>query len=75
MTTKEIAFKLEDLQNESEKIYSLQLAIFSAIYEGNNSCADYEYAFIVLGDLSLSLKEDLARIRDAGFELMRKGAA
>ena len=39
MTVKEIAFEIENLQIEAEKVNSFQNALFSAIYEGGK-CTD-----------------------------------
>ena len=54
MTVKEIAFEIENLQIEAEKVNSFQNALFEAIYGGNNAPETYEWAFVALGDYTPS---------------------
>lgn len=72
MTVKEIAFELENLQIEAEKINSLQNALFSAIYRGDFAPETYEWAFIVLGDLTFTIKNRLDEVGKELFEIMKK---
>lgn len=71
MTTKEIAFEIEELQVEAEKIHSLQNALFSAIYEGSSAPGTYEWAFIALGDLTLEVKNKLNDVTKKLFEIIK----
>lgn len=78
MSVKKIAYELENLQNETEKIDSLQNALFEAIYNGNNAPETYEWAFVLLGDLTHEVKNRLDEVGKELFEIMRseqKGVA
>ena len=68
MTVKEIAYKLEEMQIESEKVNSLQNTLFEAIYRGDNAPEIYEWAFIVLGNLTFALANDLDKLTKAAFD-------
>lgn len=59
MTVKDIAYKIEELQITAEKANSLQNALFSAIYSGNYDSKTYEWAFVILGEITHTLKEEL----------------
>lgn len=71
MTVKEIAFEIENLQIEAEKVNSFQNALFSAIYEGKNAPATYEWAFVALGDYTFSLKNRLNEVTEELFRIVR----
>lgn len=71
MTMKEIAFEIENLQIEAEKVNSFQNALFSAIYEGENAPATYEWAFVALGDYTFSLKNRLNEVTEELFRIVR----
>lgn len=75
MTLKEVVFKVEELQTEAEKINSLQLALFEAVFRGNNAPETYEWAFCVLSDLTFSIKNGLGDLKDNAFETLKKGDA
>jgi len=72
MTLKDIAYKLEEIWIEAEKVDSLQIAIFQAIYKGEHNPDVYEWAFNALGDRTFSLQASLEKIVDEIFELLRK---
>lgn len=71
MTVKEIAYKIEGLQIEAEKINSFQQTLFEAIFNGNNDAGTYEWAFVAFGDMTHSLKNELKNVTDAIFEIFR----
>lgn len=71
MTVKEIAYELEALQIEAEKVNSFQNALFEAIYRGDNAPETYEWAFVALGDYTFSLKNRLDEATKELFEIMR----
>lgn len=71
MTVKEIAFEIENLQIEAEKVNSFQNALFSAIYEGKNAPTTYEWAFVALGDYTFSLKNKLNEVTEELFRIVR----
>lgn len=71
MTVKKIAYELENLQNETEKIHSLQNALFEAIYNGNNTPETYEWAFILLGDLTREVKNRLDKVGKELFAVIK----
>lgn len=72
MITKDIAFRIEQLQIESEKIDSLQETIFQAIFHGEINIDKYEWAFITLGEMTFDLKNSLEEMVNESFELARK---
>ncbi|MDO4307226.1 MAG: hypothetical protein Q4C77_10345 [Eubacteriales bacterium] len=71
MTIKEIAYKVEDLRIEAEKINSLQNALFTAIYSESNAISTYEWAFVVLDDMTHSLKDELKIVTNELFAIFR----
>lgn len=68
MSIKEIAFKLEELQITAEKVDGLQIVLWQAIYRGNIAPESYEWAFMVLGDLTYELKNELSVVMHQAFE-------
>lgn len=72
MSQKEIAYKMEELKIEVEKTHSLQGALFEAIYRGNNSHEEYEWAFMVLDDLTYKVRNELAKLVDIVFENLKQ---
>ena len=68
-TVKEMAYKIEDLRNDAEKINSLQNALFEAIYKGDIAISAYEWAFVAFGELTYSLLNELAELENEAFEL------
>ena len=70
MSTKELAFKIEDLQAIAEKANALQLALEQAIFEGNFSPTEYRWGFVLLGDLTSNLKNQLLAAYE---EMLRLG--
>ena len=72
MSQKEMAYKIEELQNEAMKIHSLQVALFEAIYNGNNALTTYEWAFIALLDLTFMVRNKLEELSNTAFENLKK---
>lgn len=72
MTIKEIAYRIGELQIEAEKVNSMQAAIFEAIYRGNNSAEEYEWAFCALGDLTFALKNNLEDLTNKAFDNLKR---
>lgn len=70
-TVKEMAYKIEDLRNDAEKINSLQNTLFAAIYKGGFAISTYEWAFVALGELTYSLLNELAELENEAFELIK----
>lgn len=68
MSIKEIAFKLEELQITAEKVNDLQTVLWQAIYRGDIAPESYEWAFMVLGDLTHELKDELSVMMKKVFE-------
>lgn len=68
MSIKEIAFKLEELQITAEKVNDLQTVLWQAIYRGDITPESYEWAFMVLGDLTHELKNELSVVMHQVFE-------
>lgn len=70
MSVKEMAFRIEDLENQAMKIHSLQNALFEAIYNGNNAVKTYEWVFVVLGELTLDMREEMKVLTNNAFNLI-----
>ena len=68
MSIKEIALKSEELQTQAEKAHALQEAIEQAIYCGTNSINGYEWAFVLLAELTCELKNGLGEVTTALFK-------
>ena len=51
MTIKELAYEIENLRIIAENVNSLQMALYTAIYEGSTDVKEYEGAFNAFGDL------------------------
>lgn len=71
MTEKERAFQIEELQMNMEKIYSLQNAIFSSIYESKDDSKNYEWAFVLLIDVTFEIKNKLNEMQIELFEAIK----
>lgn len=73
MTQKEIAFRIEELQLSAERIHSLQNALFTAIFRQDEfSIKDFEWAFIVLGEMTFDAKEELNNLKEKAFKNLKK---
>jgi hypothetical protein len=59
MSVKELAFELEELQVKAEKVDGLQDVLFRALDKKDWNQEAYEWAFMVLGELTLDLKKEL----------------
>jgi len=59
MSVKELAFELEELQVKAEKVDGLQDVLFRALDKKDWNQETYEWAFMVLGELTLDLKKEL----------------
>ncbi len=59
MSVKKIAFELEELQTKAEKVDGLQDVLFRALDKNDWNQETYEWAFMVLGDLTRELKSEL----------------
>lgn len=68
---KDAAYKSEELWVKSEKVDSLQMAIFQAIYKGDHNPDMYEWAFNALNDITYDLKNDLEKLMNDLFTLLR----
>lgn len=73
MRLSEIARRVEELEIEAEKVNSLQMALFDAIFNGNSEAHSYEWAFVVLGDLTFNQQESLKKITKELFDLLKEG--
>ena len=72
MELKKIAFELEDLQCEAEKVESLHLALIVAVYNGSYDLKEYEWAFQAVNELIHGLTEGLAALVKCSFEEMKR---
>ncbi len=74
MSQKEMAYKIEKLQTDAERIHSLQNTLFSAIFRQEEfSVSTFEWAFVLLGEMTMSTLEELKELTDCAFENLRKG--
>jgi len=72
MSQKEIAFKIEELMVNVEKLYSLQNVLFAALYYSNGlPVSDMEWAFVLLGDMTANMLDELKELTDSAFDNMR----
>lgn len=71
MGNKNLAFKIEDLFTEAEKIDSMNEALFQAVFRGDNDPAMYEWAFIAFRNMTFELREQMKDLTDESFKLMR----
>lgn len=71
MTVNEIAFKIEELQVEAEKVDGLQKTLFAAVYEGNYALEEFEWVFVLLGQLTHALKKELDEVTKELFDIIR----
>lgn len=73
MSLKEMAYRIDELQFSSEKIHSLQNTLYAAIYRQNEiATIDFEWAFIVLGDMTTDIMRELTELRDTVFGDLKK---
>lgn len=72
MLTKEIAFKIEKLQIDASKIDGISMALWQAISNGAFESKTYEWAFVVLTDLTYNLTEDLTDLTEDAFKYIKK---
>ena len=72
MSEKEIAFKIEELQIQAEKADGLQNALWQAIYCGDFNASVYEWAFVLLGDITCELKNELEILSRAAFNALHE---
>lgn len=68
MSTKDVAFKIEELQLRAEEINSLQSALYVALYEAERAKEDFEPAFLAFGSMTQRLKTDLSDLTKRLFE-------
>lgn len=71
MNIKEIAFETEELQIQAEKISSLSAALYSAIYSGGFSADSYEWAFVLLRELTCALAKQLDKETEELFKIIK----
>lgn len=71
MNTK-IAMRVEELYNKAEMVSSFRSALFSAIYEGQSSPREYEWAFILFGTTLSELKTELGELTEELFQIVRE---
>lgn len=73
MSQKEIAFKIEELELQAEQIFSLQKVLFAAVYHQEAvPVADFEWAFVALGDMAFKSLKELKNLTDAAFDALDK---
>lgn len=73
MSTKDVAFKVEELQLRAEEINSLQSALYAALYEAERAKEDFEPAFVAFGSMTMRLQKDLNILKENLFEQLEGG--
>ncbi len=70
---KEMVFKLESVTNKAMMACSLRNTLFTAFYcQDKFSITDFEWAFVLLGDLTFYVQEDLKELTDRTFEHIKE---
>ena len=72
MTQSKMVIKAEELQNEVKKISSIQLALYEAIFNGDNEIKAYEWAFCALMELTIRAREEIETLVNSAFEELKK---
>lgn len=76
MSIKEIAYKIEKLQTDAEKIKGINEALFAALYRQDEyGKEEYEWAFISLSEMIMNLRDDLEELTNVAFDICRKEAS
>ena len=68
MSTKDVAFQVEELQLRAEEINSFQSALYAALYEAERAKEDFEPAFLAFGSMTQKLNADLSDLTKRLFE-------
>ena len=71
MTTKEIAYQMEDLQIKLWKLDGLAMAVNIAIAEGATAANAYEGALCLLTDMTYEAKETAMKIQEEIFKNLK----
>ena len=73
MSQKEMAYRIEELRFNAERIHSLQNSLFAAIFHQKEfSVGDFEWAFVLLGEMTMDALEELKVLTNCAFENFRK---
>lgn len=73
MSQKEMAFKIEELANKAERIFSLQNALYAVFYYQEDwSIKDFQGAFILLAELTCGMLDGLEELTKNAFDNLRK---
>jgi len=73
MIQEEMAFKLEELMNIAERAFSLQHTLFTAFYcQDTYSIRDFELAFVLLGDLTGDMRDELRELTGSAFDSIKR---
>ncbi len=70
--SKEVRSSMEELENSIEIIHDTTLALEQAIFNGDMTANNYEWAFIGLMRLIGQTKQEANRLKNMMFELSRK---
>lgn len=73
MTQEEMALKIEELMNVAKMASSLQHTLFTAFYCQNEfSIRDFEWAFVLLGDLAGHMRDELMELTGSAFDSIKR---
>ncbi|GFI24562.1 hypothetical protein IMSAGC011_03363 [Lachnospiraceae bacterium] len=71
---KEMAFNLEAIMDKAMMACSLCNTLFTAFYcQETYSIRDFEWAFILLGDLTGDMRDELKELTGSAFDSIREG--
>lgn len=63
MSQKEIVFKIEKIMNDTEKVYSVQNALFAAYYcQDEYAIEDFEWAFVLMREMTRDILQRLTEL-------------
>lgn len=73
MSQKEIAFRIEEVQNKTKMACGLQNTLFTAFYcQEEYSCEDFKWAFILLKEITGDISDELKELTNNAFEILRR---
>lgn len=71
----DIAYKIEEMQNEAETVSSLILAIYEAIYNSSVDYERFEWAFNAVSCIAQAHMEHMKSLTNEAFALLKKEIA
>lgn len=73
MSQKEMTFKIEELAGQAERIFSLQNTLYTVFYYQEDwSIKDFQWAFVLLTELTGGMLDGLEELTQNAFDNLRK---